>query len=66
VARAIEIGGQFVVTEASLVAEYEAWLEGSGLPVADALELLMTADLSAGQRTYLTRFCERWDACMDA
>jgi len=55
-----------VVTEASLVAEYEAWLEGSGLPVADALELLMAAELTAGQRTYLTRFCERWDACMDA
>jgi hypothetical protein len=66
VARAVEIAGRFVVTEASLTEEYADWLEGQGLPVGDALELLMTADLSAGQRTYLTRFCERWDACLGA
>ena len=51
-------------TEDSLTALYGAWLTAHAIPEAEAMEVLLCGDLTAGQRAWLTGFITRWEAAV--
>lgn len=53
----------FAAIEGRLITEYGDWLIANGLPSEDAQNVIHM-ELTDDQRSWLTAFVQRWEACM--
>lgn len=54
-----------LLDEAALCAELESYCKAQGLPYSSADELAASDDVSAEQREWLRKFCDRWERWED-